>query len=268
MKRIFLSALIGIGIVAAIFQVSSVSAAQQHVFPLVCRGGGSITPSTVRIIGLTFIGFTFTRGKKPAGEGLAPGECSWEDRAINDDEPNTVAQREEVVGTPETRWYEELHSPDKYWTFMVSNKGGQLIANDARPNASGKIDVSATAKVLPDIEVIKSYPLICRGGESLVMKLEPAARSISLEFTKGTKPAGEGLARGECSWVDRAMNADEPYRLSQSVADGWESLEAEGTLPPENRWYGELHSPDKYWTFMVYRIGRRQFTVASARPKK
>jgi len=87
-----------------------------------------------------------------------------------------------------------------------------------------------------------------------------------LKFTKGTKPAGGGLARGECSWVDRAMNADESHTLSQSVADGWERLKAEGTLPAENRWYEELHSPDKYWTFMVYATGR-QFIVTNARPK-
>ncbi len=269
MKRIFLSALIGVGMVAAIFQISSVSAAQQHVFPLVCRGGGSITPSTVRIIGLTFIGFTFTRGKKPAGEGLAPGECSWQDRAINDDEPNTVAQREEVVGTPETRWYEELHSPDKYWTFMVENKGGQLIANDARPNPSGKIDVSATAKLPPEIGVIerpRSYPLVCRGSDSLVIDFAPSVRTIGFTFTRGTKPAGEGLDPGECSWVDRGMHADEPDRLSQPVEDSWEeSLKVGGTLAPENRWYEELHSSRKSWTFMVYNH-RSLLNVTSARP--
>jgi hypothetical protein len=36
---------------------------------------------------------------------------------------------------PENGWFEELHSADNSWTFMVTNNGrGQLIATSARPN--------------------------------------------------------------------------------------------------------------------------------------
>src|SRR5260370_14649858 len=159
MKRIFLSALIGIGMAAAIFQIltGSLAARAPEDYPLVCRGGGSL------VIGIApgerNIGFTFARGTKPAGEGLAPGECSWKDRGMYPNEPDRVSQHVEegseslkVGGTlaPENRWYEELHSPDKYWTFMVSNNGaGQLIATSARPNPV--IDVSPQA-ILPQIE--------------------------------------------------------------------------------------------------------------------
>src|SRR5207247_11231069 len=93
------------------------------------------------------IGFTFVRGTKPAGvtgEGLAPGECSWSDRGMYSSEPDKISQHlegsSESLGTganvaPENRWYEELHSADNYWTFMVFNNGrGQLIATSARPN--------------------------------------------------------------------------------------------------------------------------------------
>src|SRR5229473_4835921 len=155
MKRIFLSALIGVGMTAAIFQVSSGSSSARtpEDYPLVCRGGGSL------VIGIApgerNIGFTFVRGTKPAGDGLAPGECSWKDRGMYPSEPDRVSQHVEegseslkVGGTlaPENRWYEELHSSSKYWTFMVSNNGrGQLIATSARPNA--KMEVSPTARV-------------------------------------------------------------------------------------------------------------------------
>jgi hypothetical protein len=91
-------------------------------------------------------------------------------------------------------------------------------------------------------------------------------KSIGFKFVRGAKPAGEGLARGECSWKDRGMRADEPQKLSQYVED-MESLKSGATLAPENRWYEELHSPDKYWTFMVYAAGRRGLFVTSARPK-
>src|SRR5437763_5182096 len=117
MKRTFLSALIGVGIVVAILQIFPGSKAAQtpssyllvrrgpesfkndspapfptpagtvHIplpaetYPLTCRGGGSL------VIGIApgerNIGFVFTRGTKPAGITLAPGECSWTDRGMN-----------------------------------------------------------------------------------------------------------------------------------------------------------------------------------------
>src|SRR3989440_6356995 len=155
MKRIFLSALVGALLGAAIFQISSASeaAGTPEDYPLVCRGGGSLVTGIAP--GERNIGFTFVRGTKPAAEGLAPGECSWKDRGMYPNEPDRVSQHVEessdslkVGGTlaPENRWYEELNSSDKYWTFMVSNNGkGQLIATSARPNSV--MDVSPTVKL-------------------------------------------------------------------------------------------------------------------------
>src|SRR6266849_9155143 len=106
MKRIFLSALIGVGMVALIFSLfSGRSAAQlkgRESYPLVCRGGGSLEIGIAP--GVTRIGFTFSKGTKPAGKGLAPGECSWVDRGMHADEPDKVSQfvRQDipVVGAP------------------------------------------------------------------------------------------------------------------------------------------------------------------------
>src|SRR5438309_9779916 len=93
MKRIFLSALIGIGMVAAIFQILSERSAAQlkrESYPLVCRGGGSLEIGIAP--GVTRIGFTFSKGTKPAGKGLDPGECSWVDRGMHADEPDQLSQ--------------------------------------------------------------------------------------------------------------------------------------------------------------------------------
>src|SRR5882762_998396 len=124
-KRIFLSALIGVAIVGAIFQVLSGSEAarMQESYPLVCRGGPTL-PIYIAP-GVTNIGFKFTHGTRPASEGLLPGQCSWEDRGMYDAEPDRVSQHievgEAVMGAPiwpetlkvflapENRWYEELH---------------------------------------------------------------------------------------------------------------------------------------------------------------
>ncbi|MEO8435669.1 MAG: C1 family peptidase [Pyrinomonadaceae bacterium] len=112
----------------------------------------------------------------------------------------------------------------------------------------------------------EDYPLVCRGGESLVIGIAPGERNIGFVFTRGTKPAGEGLGPGECSWKDRGMYPAEPDRLSQHVEEGSDSLKVGGTLAPENRWYEELHSQNKYWTFMVSNNGRGHLIATSARP--
>src|SRR5436190_19338400 len=114
----------------------------------------------------------------------------------------------------------------------------------------------------------QSYPLVCRGGGSLVIGIAPGEGNIGLTFVRGTKPAGEGLAPGECAWKDRGMYLNEPDRVSQHVAAGSESLKVGGTLAPENRWYEELHSADNYWTFMVSNNGRGQLIATSAKSNK
>src|SRR5437588_10983884 len=92
MKRIFLSLLIGVGMMALIFSLFSGSNAARtpEDYPLVCRGGGSLVISIAP--GERDIGFTFVRGTKPASEGLAPGECSWKVRARDPNEPERVTQ--------------------------------------------------------------------------------------------------------------------------------------------------------------------------------
>src|SRR5436309_14322769 len=95
MKKIFISALLAVGMVTAIFQVSGGSGASQtpEDYPLVCRGGGSLVTGVAP--GERNIGFTFMRGAKAAGatgEGLAPGECSWADRGMYSAEPDRVSQ--------------------------------------------------------------------------------------------------------------------------------------------------------------------------------
>src|SRR6266550_6592607 len=112
----------------------------------------------------------------------------------------------------------------------------------------------------------QSYPLICRGSANLAIGIAPGDGNIGFVFTRGTKPANQGLAPGECSWVDRGMYANEPDKLSQHVANGIQSLS--GNLAPENRWYEELHSPDRYWTFMVYNDRQGQMIVTGARPNE
>ena len=226
MKRILLSALIGIGILTATFQIFSRSseARMPEDYPLVCRGGGSL------VIGIApgeeNIGFSFTRGTKPAGEGLAPGECSWVDRGMYPNEPDRVSQHVEegsgslkVGGTlaAENRWYEELHSADSYWTFMVSNNGrGQLIATSARPNKAK--DVSPTARVPSVIGQIlrRDLPTARTPGvetPKIIVLSNPEDPSSRTEVMKGL-PGGLSI---NVPPAPRALSIEEKVELLESA---------------------------------------------------
>lgn len=107
MKRIFLSALIGVGMVAAIFQIllGSEAARMQQSYPLVCRGSANLEIGIAPNEGN--IAFTFTRGTRPASQGLAPGECSWMDRGMYPNEPDRLSQHVANAGPFRERFPEE-----------------------------------------------------------------------------------------------------------------------------------------------------------------
>ena len=125
---------------------------------------------------------------------------------------------------------------------------------------SGLIGVGTVALIFPlfsggrAARTPESYPLVCRGS----LKTDPGPvfwpgcpptdickdKYAGFTFIRGSKPARDGLAPGECSWVDRGMRADEPNRLVQKLGVGGENYD----------WLTELHSPDSYWTFNVYSL--------------
>src|SRR6266849_5261890 len=152
MKRIFLSTLIGVSVVAMIFIFSVSEAAPPESYPLVCRGAATFetNPGPVLWPGCPVIdqsickyaGFTFRPGSKPARDGLAPGECSWLDRGMRAGEPNRVVQRiEPVAGVEKYAWIKDLHSPDSYWIFNVYSYVGVLVATGAERNAKPAVRV-------------------------------------------------------------------------------------------------------------------------------
>ena len=225
MKRIFLSALLVVGLALAIFQSSLASnLATLEDYPLICRGGGGLVVGIAP--GERNIGFIFVRGTKPAREGLAPGECSWVDRGMYPNEPDSVSQHVEegseslkVGGTlaQENRWYEELHSADSYWTFMVSNNGrGQLIATSARANP--RMNVSPTVNVPPGIgQILKRDLPAARTLDSKVPKVillnRPTGPSSGMEVMKGL-PGGRSI---DIPPAPRALSMEEKLELLKSA---------------------------------------------------
>src|SRR5260370_23488509 len=74
----------------------------------------------------------------------------------------------------------------------------------------------------------EDYPLVCRGGGSLVTGIAPSERNLGFTFVRGTKPAGEGPAPGEFSWTEIRMYANKPNRISQLVEECSQILQAGG----------------------------------------
>src|SRR5439155_11872953 len=105
MKTRFLSVLICAGAASLIFSLFSNAKARRSVDDeqLVCRGIetfklDSPAPPCEGCINVNteeprrYVAFTFVRGSKPSGKGLAPGECSWVNRSMTADEPNQLIQ--------------------------------------------------------------------------------------------------------------------------------------------------------------------------------
>src|SRR6266545_5923553 len=106
-----------------------------------------------------------------------------------------------------------------------------------------------------------TYPLVCRGDKAAVIKDDGPPRGVSLKFKKGSASADSGLAPGECSWLDRGLNAAEPNILVQPT----EQLRAdEAAVSAEYKWTVDLKDPDKYWTFEVYNDRKGQLIITGS----
>jgi hypothetical protein len=111
----------------------------QQTFPLVCRGGSSMrfashsgnAQHTYNILGLFFK--KGTRATGPDGAQLAPGQCSWLDRAMRTNEPDIL---QEQVGPNVTSapWFDNLKKSTGCWRFDVFNTNqGVLKVTSQRP---------------------------------------------------------------------------------------------------------------------------------------
>src|SRR5689334_15751216 len=148
-----------------------------------------------------------------------------------------------------------------------------------------------------------TYPLVCRGttpsgvgpgGMSFTLWSSNQTPNARVGFVKGTGPAGSGLQPGQCSWLDRGINANEPASFTHHANiffDGALDLGVIGTQMPMSFIFGgnmaaaipyfpnyvtarmfqfdeiragTLLDPNQYFTFNVYNSGGT-FTVTSIR---
>lgn len=80
--------------------ISFTSAYAEEGYPMTCVFDGtqsvSIRPSTT-VARKLLVSFGFKRATKPATQGVDPGTCAWNDRAVYQDEPAIMSQVVEDV---------------------------------------------------------------------------------------------------------------------------------------------------------------------------
>lgn len=69
---------------------------------------------------------------------------------------------------------------------------------------------------------IVTFPMVCRGGGSMGLIIAPtdSGTRIEVRFRKGSRAYNfdrSALEPGECTWLDRTLNASEPGRLWWNV---------------------------------------------------
>lgn len=136
---------------------------------------------------------------------------------------------------------------------------------------------------VPSYAVPRSFPMVCRGGGTMSFDYVPSRvlsgkHQIWIRFEKGLRGVGEDwesndvLKPGECSWIDRAIHADEPGQLvvPHAAADPsafrivWSKNEVRFVGGIRLIYLEELQDPVRYAVFGVYNDGEGTFIVTHA----
>jgi hypothetical protein len=72
-----------------------------------------------------------------------------------------------------------------------------------------------------------------------------SGKNVIVNFTPAPKPAPEGLAPGQCSWLDRPLRSNEPTRV---VSEQFSVSTARQVADEINR--------GADWTFWVFNVGK------------
>jgi hypothetical protein len=115
---------------------------------------------------------------------------------------------------------------------LLARRNPGLVQADGQ----GALGLSATSAATPP-----DYPLRCRGTAGMA---NAEGKNLIVEFSKGDRPAGEGLKAGQCSWDDRGLRPYEPTRIIDSLHgnEGAKDIAV------------HINSGD-IWTFWVYNAG-------------
>lgn len=110
----------------------------------------------------------------------------------------------------------------------------------------------------------KTYALACRGGGDTTLGTSTSPASLIFYFQRGTKPAGQGLLPGQCSWLDRGVGAAEPNCVRQYNVEATAWISPTGTGSPKEpyvfsnslKWPRRMGDSNYFVTFTVYNDGQ------------
>jgi hypothetical protein len=117
---------------------------------------------------------------------------------------------------------------------------------------------------LPGTEAVAqgTFPLVCRGGGQMRFRFSHDTGTFTATFKAGTRPAGQDLVPGECSWRDRGFRTGEPPHICHIGITHFEVFWGDnptGVIAQSNQvfWYlGDLRNPNALVTFNVFNNGR------------
>jgi hypothetical protein len=104
-----------------------------------------------------------------------------------------------------------------------------------------------------------TFPLQCRGGGQANMKYDSDEKTIYARFRPAPGPAGNGLAPGQCSWLDRAFRPGEPSQICQRnitrINFFWGASGGYTIFAPEAAWVYNMPHQNLLVTVNVYNEG-------------
>jgi hypothetical protein len=118
----------------------------------------------------------------------------------------------------------------------------------------------------------QTYPIKCRSGglSSFTLSVTGALRIAFQKAPAAAGPNGVGLLPGQCAWVDRPVNANEPSHLSiptgphfkvGAVVPGYNNASFDGYVYAETQaWVYQFSTQDVILTLYVQNDG--QYLVA------
>jgi hypothetical protein len=86
-------------------------------------------------------------------------------------------------------------------------------------------------------------PMWCHGSQGMA---SAAGQDLVINFTQADGPADNQMGSGLCSWLDRALNSNEPTRIVYQMQS---SATAQTNA-------GVFNHDDRFWTFWVFNDGQ------------
>jgi hypothetical protein len=171
--------------------------------------------------------------RKPDGQTLQ--YLTLLDQDLSDPNPVALALLREV----------NKQCPKAYLNYQQRKRG----SNPFPPGSLVKqtptqLTTSSSPPASPD------YALRCHGAKGMA---SANGRNLIIEFTKGDHPAGQALAPGQCSWLDRGLNSNEPTRI----------VDERPTAEKARDTAAHINAGDT-WTFWVVNPGTSFKATASA----